>query len=139
MNNDLPYNQRILVSALLKNKQGEALVVRSVCMQDQINDTEYFHLPSWNISFGIDPKEKIKNELSTLLEDAVTIEGIISTQSYLQDGGATHVIEMVFKASTSKQACKCAETEPKMRFVSPADADAYIFSSRIKKIIRGEV
>jgi len=133
-NND----QKIFVSAILHNRNGEILLIRSTRMRESLDDAEYFNIPSWSVPFGVDPQEKIVHELETLLEDVVEIGLVRSIQSYVQHNHRVHVIELVYEARTSAEACREAGRCSSLRFVSEQDIDAYIFSSRIKELLSNE-
>ncbi len=136
MQNYLNKEQTVVVSGFL-SQNGKILLVRSVSMMEQLNDTEYYDIPSWEVPFGIDPQEKIEGALKKLLGARDFIEIYpMSTYSFLQDDGASHTIGIVYKVNAPEKLCESVKNCEDIRFVDIEDIDAYIFSDRIKDMIR---
>ena len=130
--------QKIIVSALLRNKNKQMLVIRSTDMPEHINDDEYFCIPSWEVPFGISPEEKIVQELQKMLEGKVQLDSVSSTKSYLSENEMTHVIEIIYNASASKSTCTIANNCISLNFINRNEIDSYILSERLKIILREE-
>ncbi len=128
--------QNIIASVFLQYDK-KILVIRSISMIEQINDTEYYNIPTWKISFGDDPQEKIKSALIKLL-DIEKIENIypVETYSFMQDNGFGHIIGIVYRVDIPKAVCKNINECESLHFVDVKDIDSFIYSSRIKKIIK---
>lgn len=136
MRNFNDQKQKIIVSALLRNEDGQVLIVRSTHMPENINDDEYFCIPSWEVPFGISPKEKIIQELKNILEESIQIDSVNSTQSYLTENDMTHVVEIVYNAMAPKSVCSTANTCESINFINEDEIDSYILSERLKVVLR---
>ncbi len=128
--------QKIIVSALLRDENGQVLIIRSTHMPENINDDEYFCIPSWEVPFGINPKEKIIQELKNILEENIQIESINSTQSYLIENDMIHVVEIIYNAKATEKICNTADDCISINFIDEDEIDSYILSERLKVILR---
>lgn len=139
MRNFLTKEQNIIVSGLLQYGK-KILVVRSTCMITALNDTEYFNIPSWEVSFGDDPRSMVENSFAELL-GVEEIENVypVDTYSFMRESGAEHTVCIVYRVDVSKTICKNIGECESLHFVDIKDIDSYIFSSRVKDMIRSIV
>ncbi len=128
--------QKIVVSAILRDEKEQILIIRSTHMPENINDDEYFCIPSWEVPFGVSPKEKILQELRNILEEDIQIDSVNSTQSYLIENEMTHVIEIIYNAKAPEKLCDTADTCASINFIDENEIDSYILSERLKIILR---
>jgi len=136
MLNYIKKKQTIIASGFIY--QGKkVLVVRSAGMLEQLNDTEYYDIPSWGVPFGVDPQKKLKDSLKKLIDsDDFSIIGPIGTYSFIHNDGSSHTIGIVYSVMVSKNICNGIKECKDIQFIDIKDVDSYIFSDRIKKIIR---
>ncbi len=135
MNNYLNRRQNIIVSCFLLHN-NKVLVVRTTSMIEIFNDTEYYDIPTWRVSFGDDPLEKVKSA-SMELFDTEQIEELVpvKTYSFLHFGETIHTVGIVYRMKMSKVICENIEECEHFNFIRIEDIDSYIFSTRIKNII----
>lgn len=142
LNNMLNYlnkKQTIIASGFIY--QGEKiLVVRSTGMLEQLNDTEYYDIPSWGVPFGVDPQKKVEESIKKLLDsDDFNVLDPIGTYSFVHNDGSSHTIGIVYSVTTPKTVYDSLEECENIQFIDIKDMDSYIFSDRIKNIIKNNI
>ena len=129
--------QVILASGVL-HYNNAVLVVRANKMIEKLNDTEYYTLPVWEVSFGNDPKNILQSELEKLLGKVIKTDvEVIDTNSFIRNRDTQqHVVELIYKVQLSKKACSAIKECEEMQFIKKREVNKYIFSDRIKQILK---
>ena len=130
-------NTQVILASGILHYNDEVLVVRSSSMLDTLNDTEYYTVPSWEVPFGTDPQDTLRKEFEKLLNVEVETIEPVSTLSFMRDSDeGQHIVELVYGITVPQKECRTIEECFELQFIKESEVDSYIFSERIKQILK---